>query len=59
MWRSVLSGAGFSLWGLYLKDQTPQAEARATELSEFRGCSILAELQSIAPAAQLLKKSAK
>jgi hypothetical protein len=39
------------------EDQTPQAEARATEPSEFRGCSIFVELQSMAPAALLLKKS--
>src|SRR5271169_886677 len=38
------------------KDQTPQAEARATRPSEFRGCSILAVLQSEAAAALLLKK---
>jgi hypothetical protein len=38
--------------------KAPEAEARATEPSEFHGCSILAELQSMAPAALLLKKSA-
>ena len=42
MWRSVLSGTGFSLWGFVLaSDQTPQAEARATEPSEFRGTPAL------------------
>ena len=40
------------------KDQTPQAEARATKPSEFRGRSVVASLQSEAPAALLLKKSA-
>jgi hypothetical protein len=39
------------------KDQTPQAKARATRPSEFRGCSVLAVLQSEATAALLLKKS--
>jgi hypothetical protein len=41
----------------FCKDQTPQAEARATEPSEFRGCCILSELKSMAPTALQLKKS--
>ena len=41
------------------KDQTPQAEARATKPSDFRGGSVLASLQCEATAGLLLNKLAK